>query len=92
MVGIYKESKETKTYTKKTLVRTECDRCGAEIPPEGPYNVKNLDIRFSEGTHYPESGSEEGWQVEDLCDVCVDKLKALLKKWGAKIVPYETDW
>jgi hypothetical protein len=92
MSSTYEETKETRTYTKKTLISVNCDRCGAEIPEEGVYETRDLDLRFTTGSSYPEGGSKEGWQVEDLCDGCVASLELLLTKWGATVTPYEIDW
>ena len=92
MADVYEETEETRTYTKRTLIRTECDRCGAEIPEEDTWDTRELDLRFTTGTSYPEGGHKLGWQVEDLCDDCLSELKTWLKDWGAKIIPYEIDW
>lgn len=91
MTGIYEESEET--FTKRTLVQITCDRCNAEIPLREMYDAREVEIRFAVGHQYPTGGHLTGWQVEHLCDVCVSELKILLEEeWGAKVIPFETDW
>ena len=92
MASIYKETEETRTYTSRELIRTECDRCGAVIPPDEPYEDRELDLRFTIGSSYPEGGNKDGWQVEDLCDECVTGLHKLLQEWGCTISDYQIDW
>lgn len=80
------------TYTKKELVRTTCDHCGAEIPEEKPYDKRDANFEYTTGSSFPEGGSEEGWNLGDLCDKCIVKLRGVLIENGFTTYPVSRDW
>lgn len=88
-----------KTYTDEQVTKTVrhvtgtfCDWCGASIPGERTYDVREFTLSFESGYAYPEGGEKKGWRVEDLCDNCVAKLRTLIEKAGIKTVDTEVDW
>lgn len=87
--------RKTESYTEITEVvkvkhiATICDWCGDEIKSPGWMQFRELDIRFSKGWHGSHACGE-GWEVEDLCDKCIDKLRKLLEDNGITIK--DLDW
>lgn len=85
-----------KTYKEKKFVSCTCDWCGNDIPGDygfGSYNTRHFELKFTTGTSYPgPSGNNDGWEVQDLCDGCVDKLYRLLSEVGIKITEVDEDW
>ena len=91
MTRTYK--KETVTYERKTIIDVTCDWCGREIEPACErFETREFTLEYTEGDSYPSGGSKEGWQVEDLCDACVAKLRSLLIDQGITITSVEVDW
>ncbi len=88
----YNKITKTKIITHRELIKVTCDRCDAKIPPEDPYDLRELDLSFAEGSSYPDSGSKEGWKVEDLCNSCIGWLKELLIENNVKITKIDVDW
>ena len=81
-----------KTVTCQKLVRVTCDWCGNEIPQPRDYEVREFTLEFAKGSSYPDCGWKEGWQIEDLCDDCVEKLRGLLEEAKITIAGLEVDW
>jgi len=90
MTGIYEVV--TKTVRSKRLVCTVCDWCQEDIEEPGPYRERAFDLEFTEGSSCPDGGSEEGWEVQDLCDLCVERLRVLLIDQGICVLPVKRDW
>ena len=91
MTRAYKEVEET--YTKRELYSVECDWCGKKPEPEREgYFTRDWALEYTTGNTYPSGGYEEGWQVEDLCDACVEKLRALLVDAGLNVTKVAVDW
>lgn len=89
----YEKYTEAKTVIRHRLIKTTCDRCNNEIPSESSYDFREFDLSFAEGTSYPEgSGDKKGWEVEDLCNLCIDFLHGLLIESGFKVTEIEMDW
>ena len=90
----YEKYTETKTVTRRKLIKTTCDRCNDEIPHSywGSYNVREFGLSFAEGSSYPDGGSKEGWEVEDLCNSCISWLHELLIENSVKITKTDLDW
>lgn len=78
--------------TREKLVKIACDRCGAEIPQESMYRIREFELHFLTGDSYPDNGYKEGWEVPDLCDSCVEWLKSILTENGVKLSKVEIDW
>lgn len=78
--------------TRSILVGEFCDWCGVEIPRPARFDSREFTLFFSEGSNYPEGGHAEGWEVEDLCNGCIEKLRLLLLDAGVKITPVDKDW
>ena len=66
-----------------------CSWCGEKVPHPGSMQVRDLDIRFEKGWG-GYAATMEGWEVEELCDKCVAKLRKLLEDNGIAIK--EWDW
>ena len=83
-----------KTVTGKKLIRRTCDWCQGDMSEDdmGAFDVREFSLEFSEGYSCPGGGSREGWQVEDLCDDCVVKLRAALEGMGVSVTKLEVDW
>jgi hypothetical protein len=94
----YKEF--TRTITDHKLIKVTCDRCGVEIPESEMFDTRHVQIKFTKkmvvsfttGTSYPGSGYDEGWEVEDLCDECVEWLKGVLVNDGVNLGEVARDW
>ena len=85
--------KVTVTYEKEMIIRVTCDWCGEPVLREYGYATRDFSLRFASGSNYGHDGGlEKGWEVEDLCDDCVYKLKALLEENGVTVKPVESDW
>jgi len=80
------------TVERHKLVKHTCDWCDGDIVEEAVYAVREFSLEFSIGSAYPEGGWKEGWQVDDLCDDCVDKLRVLLEGEGISVTKLEVDW
>ena len=78
------------TVTRSKLTGIFCDRCGVKISTENHWEVNDFQLERITGFRYPEGGSGEIWEIEDLCDPCIDALLVLLKTWGATIK--EKEW
>ncbi len=88
----YNKITETKTVTRRELVKVTCDKCNTEIPDEGSYDLREFDLSFAEGSSYPDGGKKEGWEVEDLCNPCIEWLKNLLIENNVKITKVDVNW
>ena len=86
-----KYTRYTEKVERKRIISVICDRCGATIPGPGIYEVREFRLEFSIGYSYPDSGNREGWEVEDLCDACVEWLHLLLRE-EVIISKLEVDW
>ena len=91
MAKHYEEYK--KTVIKKRLISITCDWCGYKIKDLPRFEYSEFTLAFSSGESYPDGSIfGNGWQVEDLCSICVDRLKALLKQNGIRISITEKDY
>ena len=81
-----------KTVKRQKLIRCTCDWCHDDISEVGGIGVREFSLEFSTGSSYPDGGYQEGWQVEDLCDDCVVKLRAALEGLGVSVTKLEIDW
>ena len=91
MARTYKEVE----YTTTKLVQDSltCDWCGKEFLDDvGYYNTRDFTLEFTFGSQFPESGDAEGWQVEDLCDECVESLRESLIDLGLKVTEVKRSW
>ena len=80
------------TVTRQKLVKVTCDWCGNEISRSCDFEARNFTLEFAIGRCYQDGGWKEGWQVEDLCNGCVEKLRGLLEEMGITIAKLESDW
>ena len=78
--------------TQTRVIETTCDWCGVDIKQAGHYDIREFTLEFAQGEAYSCGGSKEGWQVEDLCDGCIDKLRDLLESNGVRVSVLEVDW
>lgn len=69
-----------------------CDWCGTRIGGLDRFETRDFTLQFTEGNSYPDGGSKDGWEVEDLCNKCVAKLRTLLVANGISISGVEIDW
>lgn len=83
---------EIVTYKRKKVIAVKCDKCGDDIPKESRYSTRDFEIEFTRGSAYPDGGHKIGWQVEDLCDNCVDYLKTVLEENGFPTSKVDIDW
>ena len=90
MSKTYRTVKKTSEY--RELVETLCDWCGANVPEPGAYKDRRATLKFGHGSSYPEGGYLEGWQVEDLCDPCIEKLRVVLVREGINVTKLDIDW
>ena len=79
--------------TTRTIVdKITCDLCSNEVGKVGHYKMYETEIRYKEGTQYPETA----WGTEttvDICDKCfVGVLIPWLKSQGAVPRVEEWDW
>lgn len=85
--------KVTVTYEKEIITRVFCDWCRAERHTAKGHSEREYCLSFTVGVNYGHDGGwSKGWEVEDLCDDCVYKLKALLEENGVTVKPVESDW
>lgn len=92
----------TKTYKKieKVIEREEfvsctCDRCGKELGEDyGNRGYDRREFTFTTGSTYEGgyTGDKKGWEIEDLCDECVEVLRELLVQNGFKIREIDEVW
>jgi len=87
-----KYKKEKVEYEKKVVTEVWCDWCGGEVEKERQFETREFELQYTRGTAYPSGGNKCWWQVEDLCDRCVMKLRALLADQGIAITGVEVDW
>lgn len=83
------------TYNKQIVVDSYCNWCRRSLGVaygNRDYAVREFRLSFSEGNSFPESGQQVGWEVSDLCDDCLAKLKQWLSDQGVEIEPTEVDW
>ncbi len=90
MTNIYEEYEEF--ITKHKFIKKICDWCGEEIPEPDMWNTREFELIFTEGSSYPEGGSANGWQVNDLCNICIDKLKAFFEANNVHIDDVNINW
>jgi len=86
--------------TRKTLVKTTCDLCGAEAAhgdwESSYYEVNEVDIKVTikqkDGHNFPEGG----YGTEIMVDMCPDCFKNKLTLWlesqGCKTERTDWDW
>lgn len=82
----------TETVQREYVIAEFCDWCGVRIPLPKGIDVRELEISFSAGYSTRDGGMRQGWQVEDLCDDCVAKLRTMLENAGINVKPTEVDW
>lgn len=87
----YREEEHTTTFTRRIELSCHCDWCGEEIV-EDYYEDIDTNIEFTNGYSYPDNGSCEGWEIEDLCIQCGDKLKDALIAMGITVKRVEREW
>jgi len=78
--------------TEQELVKTICDRCGSAIPELRTYDLREFSLSFAVGDTFPDNGEKDGWEVEDLCDVCIGWLKNLLEENAVRITKVHASW
>ena len=69
-----------------------CDWCGVEMGTHSLYDGKYVLTAITGSESYPDCGWENGWQIEDLCDPCVERLRQLLVDNGVKIKKIDESW
>jgi hypothetical protein len=85
------------TETKQVFKYVQCDICGSQATDndnwEGEYyGVSETEIKYREGTSYPEGGSGTAIKV-DICPTCfMEKLVPWLESQGVLIKKEEWDW
>lgn len=88
----------TKTYDDKVLVLKICDWCGMTLQTETETSDKNIsdemfdsEMFWLEYVEREEGNHIDGWEVEDLCLDCVEKVRILLVDAGVTISVTEPD-
>lgn len=91
MTTHYKRTKIS--YFKDVEDYCTCDKCGCIIEPknETNYDHREFMLQFLDGYLWPDGPCLSGWEVPDLCDGCVEKLRKLLEQNGYKVVKKEVD-
>lgn len=88
--------KEVKTKEIEVSIMTgiTCDWCGKDAwAIVGRYDVREFEFYFKEGSNYGSNGGNvQGWQIDDLCNECVEKLQALLIDNGLHLTKIEEGW
>ena len=64
----------TEEVTRKRLVKTECDKCGAVIPVPDTGVKRVFRLECYTETRSRDDAFQTGWEVGDLCDKCVEWL------------------
>ena len=85
----------TTNVSKKVFESSVCDWCGMSLPEEygnTRFDRRSFNLEFLEGSGSSDGGYMEGWQVEDLCNPCVTKLRKLLEDADVKVSDHERDW
>jgi len=90
MTRAYKSVSEMRE--RRQLVEITCYWCSAEVERLRGYDDAEKTLRFAWGRSFPDGGHLQGWQVEDLCQECIAKLKALLIDNGLNVTEYDVDW
>lgn len=91
------------TYSLERLeVETiHCDWCAKNITKEieqatafdgWSTGIREFRLEFVKGHSHRDGGLQAGWEVTDLCDDCVGKLRELLTQAGIAVSPTEIDW
>ena len=91
----YEKYTETKTvtYNRRDLISITCDKCNGNIPENQDYESRESELIFANGTVWPDgSGNKNGWEVQDLCDPCIEWVKALLIENGVKVSDIDMAW
>ena len=81
-----------RTVQSERIVQVLCDWCGGDVRQSRGYGDREFTLEFKEGESYPDGGFAEGWQIEDLCDNCVERLRQLLIAQGIRVSTVEIDW
>ena len=72
--------------TVEVVYKRICDRCDNSIPwNTGAYDLNEFKLSYIVGSDYPEGQFGTKWEVEDLCDDCIDHLKDVLLAEGFKV-------
>lgn len=81
------------TVERQSVESVTCDWCGRPVgEPPHRFRVRIFTLSFESGDVFPEGCSTEGWEVQDLCDDCIVRLRSLLEQNGVRVVPTEKDW
>lgn len=73
-------------HTTKQLTEVVCDRCAGPVEAEGQYDMREFTLEHKIGKSYPsESYVTDGWEVEDLCNNCIQVLRNILIDNGFKL-------
>lgn len=85
----YKEVK--KEVTSKVQETWTCDWCGKDVDLDDSIaNDEQFELSFQTLSGTGIYLASSGWQVEDLCKSCIERLRKLLEKEGVKIS--EASW
>jgi hypothetical protein len=82
----------TRNYIDKVVIAEFCDWCGKQLGNSSTYEYDEFVLYYAHVSSYPGCTTKRGWQIEDLCYDCSEKLCRLLKDAGIKISEYEVDW
>lgn len=95
MTRTYEEYKEE--ITKERLISRTCDWCGEEMGSrygvaKEVYGDRDWCLEYASGTAYQDGGHKAGWEVQDMCDGCIIKLRQMLEDAGIKITLVDIGW
>lgn len=88
----YAEIEVTEKKIRRDFLYMTCDWCGKKFSDPTGYDEREFELKFLKGFGYPEGGQLEGWEVHDLCDDCVERLRVMLVSAGVKVSKKEVDW
>lgn len=90
---IYQRWEETQVVERTKIERVSCDWCGVDVEIERGYDTREFCLEFTKGSSYGNDGGQKtGWEVEDLCNSCVVKLRKLLEESGVHTNQISLDW
>lgn len=88
---------------RERIVSRTCDWCGQDMPfPKngtlwgtdrsyygGGWSTRYWELKYTKGENYPETSWANGWEVQDLCDPCIERLRQLLLDAGIRLTEVE---
>lgn len=78
--------KRTETVEREVHIKTICDLCKEEIPQQGRYEVREIDVSMRIGLHQPSSEASGTYWEYDVCKKCfMFKILPIFKEAGCDV-------